>query len=166
MMIRVIQRIVLDSRWLQLPLYLGLIVVLAIMVVKFGQDLIRFSVEAWGLEETSVIHTVLTLVDLMLVANLIVMVVIAGCDSFLMKIRDTALRDKCAWLGKIESGSIEVKVAVSIVLISGIHLLGAFVNYERVTNEKLMLLLAMHLGFVVTAVFIALVGRLLGRDAD
>jgi uncharacterized protein (TIGR00645 family) len=160
---QLIERAVLNSRWLQVPLYFGLIAVLLILVVKFGQELAVLSLGVWGLEEAGVIHTVLTLVDIMLVANLVIMIAIAGYDNFVSRIADAPARTKLAWLGKIESGSIETKVATSIVLISGIHLLGAFINYERVSNDKLVLLLAIHLAFVVSAVLIALVGYLIWR---
>ncbi len=160
---QLIERGVLSSRWLQVPLYFGLIAVLVILVVKFGQELVVLSMGAWGLQESGVIHTVLTLVDIMLVTNLVIVIAIAGYDSFVSKIEDPNLRTKLSWLGTIEGGAIETKVATSIVLISGIHLLGAFINYERIANDKLVLLLAIHLAFVVSAVLIALVGHLLGR---
>lgn len=160
---QLIERAVLNSRWLQVPMYFGLIAVLLILVVKFGQELVVLSLAAWSLQESGVIHTVLTLVDIMLVTNLVIMIAIAGYDNFVSRIADTTARSKLSWLGKIESGSIETKVATSIVLISGIHLLGAFINYERVANDKLVLLLAIHLAFVVSAVLIALVGYLIGR---
>lgn len=163
---RYLERAVLNSRWLQVPLYFGLIAVLLILVVKFGQELVLLSMTAWGLQEAGLIHTVLTLVDIMLVANLIIMIAIAGYDNFVTRLEDTTIRSKLLWLGKVESGSIEIKVATSIVLISGVHLLGAFINYERVTNDKLVLLLAIHLAFVVSAVLLAFVGRLVGQRAE
>ena len=131
---QLIERAVLNSRWLQVPLYFGFIAVLVILALKFGQELVILSLGTWGLQEVGVIHTVLTLIDIVLVTNLVVMIVIAGYDSFVSRIADTTARSKLAWLEKIESGSIETKVATSIVLISGIHLLGAFINYERVAN--------------------------------
>lgn len=98
--------------------------------MKFGQELVTLSLDAWGLQEAGVIHTVLTLVDIMLVTNLVIMIAIAGYDNFVSRIADVHARTKLSWLEKIESGSIETKVATSIVLISGIHLLGAFINFE------------------------------------
>lgn len=160
-----IERTILNSRWLQVPLYFGLIAVLAILVVKFGQELAILSVTAWGLQESSLIHTILTLVDIMLVTNLVITIIIAGYGNFVSRIEDTTVRNKLPLLGKIESGSIEAKVATSIVLISGVHLLGAFINYERVANDKLVLLLSIHLAFVVSAVLIAFVGHLIAQAA-
>ena len=153
-----IERAILNSRWLQVPLYFGLIAVLVILVVKFGHELVALSLGVWDLQESGVIHTVLTLVDIMLVANLVIMIAIAGYNNFVSRIVDANARNKLPWLGKTESGFIETKVATSIVLISGIHLLGAFINYERVSNEKLVILLA-----IVSAVLVAFVGQLVGR---
>jgi uncharacterized protein (TIGR00645 family) len=168
---RFIERAVLNSRWLQVPLYLGFIAVVLILITKFIQELATVSITVWSLPESALIHTVLTLVDIMLATNLVIMVVIAGYDNFVSRIEDAGIRDKLAWLGRIESGSIEAKVATSIVLISGIHLLGAFISYERIANDKLLLLVGIHLAFVISAVLVALVGRLIvqsrtnGRDA-
>lgn len=161
-----IERAILNSRWLQVPLYLGLIAVLLILIVKFGQELFLLSLTAWSVQEANLIHTVLTLVDIMLVTNLVIVITIAGYDNFVSRVEDTVIRNKLFWLGKTESGSIEIKVATSIVLISGIHLLGAFINYERVANDKLVLLLAIHLAFVVSALLLAFVGRLVIRRAE
>lgn len=136
-----------------------------ILVVKFRQELVILSVTAWGLRESGLIHTVLTLVDIMLATNLVVMVAIAGYDNFISRIADTSTRNRLSWLGKIESGSTETKVAISIVLISGVRLLGAFIDYERVANDKLVLLLAIHLALVVSAVLVAFVGHLIAQAA-
>lgn len=157
-----IERAVLSCRWLQVPLYLGLVGVLLILVLKFGQELATLSITAWELSEAGLIHTVLTLVDIMLVTNLVVMITIAGYDNFVARIADTT-SDRPWWLGRIESGSIEIKVATSIVLISGVHLLGAFVSYEEISNDKLVILLVIHLAFVASALLLAFVDRLVGH---
>lgn len=160
---RMIESLILGSRWLQVPLYLGLVVALAVLGAKFFEELLALSLAVWGAPESSVVLATLMLVDIVLVANLVIMVVIGGYENFVSKLDIDAAHARLSWLGKLEGGTIKVKLATSIVSISAIHLLGAFINYERVANDKLVLLLAIHLAFVVSATCLAYVDRLAAR---
>lgn len=157
---RAIEAVVLGSRWLQVPLYLGLVIALAILGVKFFEELVALSLAVWSAPESSVVLATLMLVDIVLVANLVIMVIIGGYEDFVSRLDIDAARARLSWLGKLEGGTIKVKLATSIASISAIHLLGAFINYERVPNDKLVILLAIQLAFVLSATCLAYVDRL------
>lgn len=105
---------------------------------------------------------VLTLVDLVMVANLIVMVVISGYENFVSKIDLNEVADKLSWFGKLDSGSLKIKLAVSIIAISAIHLLKSFLNHAELSTEKLLVLVVVHLTFVASALGLAWLDRMTG----
>jgi uncharacterized protein (TIGR00645 family) len=155
-----IERAIFASRWLQAPLYLGLIVTLVVLVIKFFGELVHLTAAAWSAEESDVVLYILTLVDIVMVANLVVMVMISGYENFVSRIEAAEASEKLSWFGKLDHGSIKIKLASSIVAISAIHLLKAFLNAEVIGNDKLVLLIAMHLTFVVSALLLALIDRI------
>ena len=161
-----IERLIMASRWLQVPMYLGLAATLVVLIVKFFEEFVLLSAVVWGEPEAGVILAVLTLVDIVLVANLVVMVMIGGYENFVSKLDIAEASERLPWLGKLETGSIKVRVSTSIVLISAIHLLGAFINFRSVPNDKLLVLVAIHLAFVASAVMVGLVDRLNQRPFD
>jgi len=154
-----IEKAIFASRWLQAPLYLGLIVTLAVLVVKFFGELVHLTAAAWSAGESEVVLFVLTLVDIVMVANLVVMVMISGYENFVSRIEAAEASEKLSWFGKLDHGSIKIKLASSIVAISAIHLLKAFLNAESIPNDKLILLIVMHLVFVISALLLALIDR-------
>ena len=156
---RFIERILLASRWLLAPLYLGLAVVLLALVVEFFIGLGHLAQAAIG-GEAHVTLSALALLDLVLVASLIVMVMLSGFENFVAKITLGEAQERLSWLTKLDTGSLKVKIMGSIVIISAIDLLEQFFTVEQVPNGKLMWLVAIHLTFVVTAVLLALVDRL------
>jgi uncharacterized protein (TIGR00645 family) len=155
-----IEQAIYTARWLQAPLYLGLIVTLVVLVIKFFDELLHLTAVAWTAEEGEVVLYVLTLVDVVMVANLIVMVMISGYENFVSRIDVVSANEKLAWFGKLDHGSLKIKLASSIVAISAIHLLKAFLNADVIGNDKLFLLIAMHLTFVISAVLLALIDRI------
>jgi len=103
----------------------------------------------------------LTLVDLTLVGSLIVMVMLSVYENFVWKLDIGDVQKSLAWLGKLDAGSLKIKVAASIVAISSIHLLKAFMNASVVPNDKLVLLVVIHLTFVVSALMLAVMDRII-----
>ncbi len=154
-----IEKAIFASRWLQAPLYLGLIVTLVILVIKFFGELVHLTAAVWVAGESEIVLFVLTLVDIVMVANLVVMVMISGYENFVSRIEAAEATEKLSWFGKLDHGSIKIKLASSIVAISAIHLLKAFLNAEVIANDKLILLIAMHLVFVISALLLALIDR-------
>lgn len=147
-------------RWLLVPLYIGLGLLLILFTVHFFRELVHLFAEAGTDAEVDLILGALTLVDLVLVGSLIVMVMLSGYENFISKIDIGGAQKSLAWLGKLDAGSLKIKVAASIVAISSIHLLKAFMNVGGTSNEKLMWLVIIHMTFVVSALLLALMDRI------
>ena len=157
---RGIESLIMGSRWLQAPLYIGLMFVLGVVVVKFPFKLWELVRRALVVEEGDLVLAVLSLVDLILVANLVVMVIISGYENFVSHIDGDITTDKLSWFGKLDAGSIKIKLASSIVAISSIHLLQRFLEATTVPNDKLYVLIIMHLAFVLSALVLTYIDRL------
>lgn len=159
---RAMEQMIFASRWLQAPLYLGLMASLALLAVKFFAEFYHLVTIFLSAEETSTILGVLTLVDLVMVANLIVMVTISGYENFVSRIDIKQASDKLAWFGKLDAGSLKIKLAVSIIAISAIHLLKSFLNNAEVSNDKMIVLVIVHLTFIGSALALAWLDRITG----
>jgi len=154
-----IESIILASRWLLVVFYLGLAVALALYAVSFMKKLYQFMKDLFVLEDTDTILRMLALIDAGLVASLVVMVIISGYENFVSRF-DNA-ENELSWLGKIDASSLKIKVASTIVAISSIHLLQVFLNVAQYTTQQLMWLTLMHLTFVVSALFLAYIDRIM-----
>ena len=155
------ERILFAMRWLLAPLYFGLGLMLVLFVVQLVRELIHIFESALSIAEVDLILASLTLIDMTLVASLIVMVMLSGYENFVSKLDLEGAEKTLAWLGKLDAGSLKIKVAASIVAISSIHLLKAFMNYESVPTEKLIMLIVTHLTFVVSALLLAVMDRII-----
>lgn len=160
MLERLIERFLFGGRWLLVPLYVGLTLVLALFSVKFFQELAHLAPGLTELHESDLILAALSLADLVLVGNLLVMVVLSGYENFVSRIDIASEQNELPWLGKLDAGTLKIKVAASIVAISSIHLLKAFVKAESISNDKLMWLVIIHLTFVVSALLLAFVDKI------
>ena len=149
---RSIERLLFASRWLLAPIYLGLSLGLIVLVVKFFQELWHSLSGVLHLSESDIVLSLLALVDLSLVASLIVMVMFSGYENFVSKIDMEGDGDKLGWLGKLDAGTLKLKVAASIVAISSIHLLRAFMAAKDTENDKLMWYVIIHLTFIFSGV--------------
>ena len=160
---RALENLIFASRWLMAPFYLGLIVTLGVLMVKFGQELFHFASAFYAIKDSDVILGALTLIDLSLAANLLVMVVFAGYENFVSKIDVGSHPDRPDWLGKIDFGGMKLKLIASIVAISGIHLLKKFMTIEEVDKSELIWLVAIHMAFVISGVLLALMDLIVAR---
>lgn len=147
-------------RWLLVPLYVGLGLLLILFSIYFFRELVHLFIEAGTGAEVDLVLGALTLVDLTLVASLIVMVMLSGYENFVSKLDIGDVQKSLAWLGKLDAGSLKIKVAASIVAISSIHLLKAFMNAGDTPNDKLLWLVVMHLTFVISALLLAVMDRI------
>jgi uncharacterized protein (TIGR00645 family) len=147
-------------RWLLVPLYAGLGLLLTLFSVYFFRELLHLFAGAATGQEVDLVLGALTLVDLTLVGSLIVMVMLSGYENFVSKLDIGDVQKSLAWLGKLDAGSLKIKVAASIVAISSIHLLKAFMNVSVVSNDKLLWLVVIHLTFVVSALMLAVMDRI------
>jgi uncharacterized protein (TIGR00645 family) len=157
---RTIERLFFASRWLLAPVYLGLSAALVILGIKFFSELIHAFSNILVSDEAQVVLSLLALVDLALVAGLIVMVMFSGYENFVSKIDVEGGGDKLGWLGKLDAGTLKLKVAASIVAISSIHLLRKFMEADHTANDKLMWYVIIHMTFVVSAVMLGYMDRL------
>lgn len=139
------------SRWLLAPIYLGLSLALLALSLKFFQEIFHLLPHVFERTEADLILVLLSLIDMALVGGLLVMVMISGFENFVSQLNIKAGTEKLDWLGKMDSGSLKMKVAASIVAISSIHLLRMFMNAQQIENEKLMWYVIMHITFVVSA---------------
>ncbi len=155
-----IESIILASRWLLVIFYIGLGLALAVYALSFGKKLDEFVSTVFALGDTDTILKMLGLIDAALVASLVVMVIISGYENFVSRFDEN--EGKVHWLGTIDVGSLKVKVASTIVAISSIHLLQVFLNSVSYTTDQLMWLTIIHLAFVVSALMLAYIDRLMG----
>ena len=156
-----IESIILASRWLLVVFYLGLTIALAIYAFSFGNKLIEFISQLMVLEDTDTILKMLGLIDAALVASLVVMVIISGYENFVSRFDKG--EGEVHWLGKIDAGSLKVKVASTIVAISSIHLLQVFLNSAQYASEQIMWLTIMHMAFIISAIFLAFIDKVMSE---
>jgi uncharacterized protein (TIGR00645 family) len=159
---RLIERTLFASRWLLAPLYLGLGFLLAIFVVRFFIELGEL---AWHLPasgEADVVVGALGLIDLALVAGLIVMIMLSGYENFVSRLEVTEAEREISWLGKLDAGTLKLKVAAYIVAISAIQLLKGYMDITAVSNDKLLWMTVIHLAFVVSALLLTVMDRMMG----
>ena len=147
-----VERIILSSRWILVAFYLGLVAALAVYAVSFGYKFLKVAGNVFTYSEAEMILAMLGLIDAALVASLIVMVMISGYENFVSRFDEA--EDQVSFLGKLDSGSLKIKVASSIVAISSIHLLQIFLNANQFTDGKIMWLTLMHIAFVVSALML------------
>ncbi|TNC84385.1 MAG: hypothetical protein CSH37_11140 [Thalassolituus sp.] len=148
---KLFERLMYASRWIMAPIYLGLSVVLALLAVKFFQEIIHLVPIILSTPEVDMILVVLSLVDMALVGGLIVMVMFSGYENFVSRLDIDENSEKLSWLGSLDATSLKNKVAASIVAISSIHLLKVFMNVEKIPSEKIKWYLLVHITFVISA---------------
>ena len=148
------------SRWILAPIYMGLSLALVLLGLKFFQELAHYFPLVFTSSEADLVLVVLSLIDIALVGGLLVMVMFSGYENFVSRIDIDDSAEKLSWLGKLDSGSLKQKVAASIVAISSIHLLKAFMNAEKIPDNKLMWYVIIHITFVLSAIGMTLVDRL------
>ena len=161
---RAIERVLFMGRWLLVPLYLGLGVLLIAFSVQLVRELIAIAGVVLAGRNVELIVATLTLVDLTLVAGLVIMVMLSSYENFVSKMDMVAARENVAWLGKLDAGSLKVKVLVAIVTISAVELLKVFMDIGDYSNDKILWMLALHLTFVVSALALAVLDRISGDD--
>jgi uncharacterized protein (TIGR00645 family) len=148
------------SRWILAPIYLGLIVGMLLLLVKFVQHAVHSVTHVLAVSESEVILDVLALVDLSLAANLVLMVVFAGYENFVSKIDTRNHEDRPDWMGKVDYSGLKLKLLASIVAISAIQLLRAFIDVKEYTSEQMAWMVGIHLTFVVSGVLLAWMDKL------
>ncbi|KZE32866.1 uncharacterized protein (TIGR00645 family) [Crenobacter luteus] len=154
-------QLIFASRWLQLPIYLGLIVVQGVYAYKFIASLWHLLSELDVLTETEIMLSVLALIDVVMIANLLLMVTVGGYETFVSRLRIDNHPDQPEWLDHVNASVLKVKLSMAIISISSIHLLQTFINAARLDQHTIMWQLFIHLGFLVSAAAIAYTDKLL-----
>ena len=155
-----LERFIFASRWLLAPFYVGLVGAIVLLLFKFVEEFINLLPVVLTGEGSQVMAGVLTLVDVALVANLLIIIIFAGYENFVSKIDTGDNVDRPDWMGNVSFSELKLKVIASIVAISGIELLKAFVNVGAYTNEQLAWKVGLHMAFVVSGVLFAVMDRL------
>src|SRR6478609_867893 len=155
------------SRWLQVPLYLGLIVAQAIYVWQFMLELWHIAEEVFlhgGLSEEAIMLGVLGLVDVVMIANLLIMVIVGGYETFVSRIKLDGHPDQPEWLSHVNANVLKTKLAMSIIGISSIHLLRSFIEARTIIDSSgtdvLLWQTVIHLAFIVSAVALAWIDKM------
>jgi uncharacterized protein (TIGR00645 family) len=157
---RGLENVIFNSRWLMAPFYVGLIVSLVVLLFKFLQLLYEFIIHAWNASEADIILGVLSLIDVTLTGNLVLIVVFSGYENFVSRIDPAGHPDWPAWMTRIDFAGLKQKALASIVAISAIQVLKAFMNIDSNLNgEKLAWLVGIHLVFVISTLLLALSDR-------
>ena len=154
------------SRWLQAPLYIGLIVAQGVYVWQFWKELVHL-ITAMGVDksmtETELMLIVLGLIDVVMISNLLVMVIVGGWETFVSRMGLKDHPDQPEWLSHVNAGVLKVKLATAIIGISSIHLLKTFINAPSIGESTLMWQTLIHLTFVLSAIAIAFTEKLLSQ---
>ena len=183
--LRPLPSLIFASRWLQLPLYLGLILAQAVYVFHFWVELVHLVEAAFGnkaalqqlvtsigyksdfevmaLNETIIMLVVLALIDVVMISNLLIMVIVGGYETFVSRLHLEEHPDQPEWLSHVNASVLKVKLATAIIGISSIHLLKTFINAANYDLKVLMWQTIIHVVFLLSALAIALTDRLLSK---
>jgi uncharacterized protein (TIGR00645 family) len=157
---RIVETLMYRSRWLLAPIYLGLSFALMALGIKFFQEVWHLLSHILALKEADMVLIVLSLIDMALVGGLLIMVMMSGYENFVSTLEVGESEEKLGWLGKMDSSSLKLKVAASIVAISSIHLLKIFMDVVNIDNTKLMWYVIIHLTFVVSALLMGYMDKI------
>ena len=146
-----IEKTMYRSRWLLAPIYLGLSLALVALGIKFFQEVFHLLPHIIEMAEADMVLVILSLIDIAMVGGLIVMVMMSGYENFVSELDVAEGEEKLSWLGTMDSSSLKMKIAASIVAISSIHLLKIFMNAQNTPNDKLMWYVIIHMTFVISA---------------
>ncbi|WP_207540571.1 TIGR00645 family protein [Sabulicella rubraurantiaca] len=157
---RVVESAIFGMRWVMAPVYLALMAVLLLLAYRFFLELISAVGRVPGMGIDDLVILILTLIDLTLAANLLVIVVMSGYENFVSRLEVEGHEDRPQWLGHVDFSALKLKLIASIVAISGIHLLKTFLAIHETPREEVLLQLLVHLGFCITGVLLAWMDRL------
>jgi uncharacterized protein (TIGR00645 family) len=185
---RPLPRFIFASRWLQLPLYLGLIAAQGVYVFHFWVELTHLLEAAFGnqtalqalvtsmgyksdapvtaLNETIIMLVVLALIDVVMISNLLIMVIVGGYETFVSRMDLDGHPDQPEWLSHVNASVLKVKLATAIIGISSIHLLKTFINAANYDTKVLIAQTAIHITFLLSAMAIAYTDRLMTQNAS
>jgi len=186
--LRPLPGLIFASRWLQLPLYLGLIAAQAVYVFHFWVELVHLLEAVFGsqtalqalissigykqtvpitsLNETVIMLVVLALIDVVMISNLLIMVIVGGYETFVSRMNLQGHPDQPEWLSHVNASVLKVKLATAIIGISSIHLLKTFINADNYSDRVLIAQTAIHITFLLSAIAIAYTDKIMSGIAE
>lgn len=159
--LKVMANVVFSSRWLQAPLYLGLIVAQAVYVYHFGVELTHLVQHTQTVTENEIMLVVLGLIDVVMIANLLLMVIVGGYETFVSRLYLEGDPDQPEWLEHVNAGTMKVKLSMALIGISSIHLLKTFIEAPNLTEQTMMWQVIIHMTFVASAMAMAYTNKLM-----
>ncbi|MCD6034738.1 MAG: hypothetical protein K0R63_479 [Rickettsiales bacterium] len=155
-----IERGLFASRWLMAPMYVGLAGALVLLLVSFLMELVHLFLALPSLTQNDVVLGILSLIDLSLAGNLLLIVIYSGYENFVSKMDTDNHEDQPEWKGTVDFSTLKLKLIASIVAISGIHLLKIFMDIAKYDDKQIMWMVIIHLVFVVSGVMLAAMDRI------
>lgn len=155
-----LERLLFGSRWLLAPLYVGLVLSIVLLLIKFAKEFFLLAVGIMEAGSDDIIIGILSLIDITLIANLLIIIVYAGYENFVSKLHTGDHVDRPDWMGQVDFSDLKIKVIGSIAAISAIELLKAFMHSDGMTDAQLGWKVGIHLTFVSSGVLFALMDRL------
>ena len=159
----IMSQLIFWSRWLQAPLYLGLIVAQGVYVYHFMVELSHLVTGVRELGETGIMLMVLGLIDVVMIANLLIMVIIGGYETFVSRLNIKEHPDQPEWLSHVNAATMKIKLAMALIGISSIHLLKTFINASQMDEKTIMWQVLIHLTFIVSALAMAYTDRIMTK---
>ncbi|MFZ4540711.1 MAG: TIGR00645 family protein [Rickettsiales bacterium] len=161
---KLIERGLFCSRWLLAPFYLGLIGALATLLVTFAQELFHLIEHVTTMQAQDAILACLSLIDISLAGNLMIIVIFSGYENFVSKIDVGDQEDQLSWKGKVDFTGLKIKLIASIVAISGIHLLKVFMDIGKYDENHIFWMVIIHAVFVASGVMLALMDNMVVKS--
>lgn len=159
----IMSQLIFWSRWLQAPLYLGLIVAQGVYVYHFMVELIHLVSIASKITESEIMLIVLGLIDVVMIANLLIMVIIGGYETFVSRLNLKEHPDQPEWLSHVNAATMKIKLSMALIGISSIHLLKTFINAENMTEATIKWQVIIHVVFIMSAIAMAYTDRIMTK---
>lgn len=161
---KTLTQLIFMGRWLQLPLYFGLIIILGVYAYRFIIELLTLAQHATSLDNIGFMLIVLDLIDVVMIANLLIMVIIGGYETFISPLHLQHDSDRPEWLDEVNAGTMKVKLALSLIGISSIHLLRTFIDPSKLSNMNVMWQVIIHMTLVLSAIAIAFTNFIMTKE--
>jgi len=159
--LEMLAEVIFFSRWLQAPLYLGLIIAQGVYVIHFMVELFHLLLNITTITGNTIMLSTLGLVDIVMIANLLVMVIIGGYQTFVSNLGKDNHPDRPEWLSHVNAGTMKIKLSIALITISSVHLLKTFVGIEEVSDRAAKWQLSIHITLVASALVMAFIDRLM-----
>lgn len=161
--ISIMSQMIFWSRWLQAPLYLGLIVAQGVYVYHFMIELVHLVSIANKIGEAEIMLIVLGLIDVVMIANLLIMVIIGGYETFVSRLNLKEHPDQPEWLSHVNAATMKIKLSMALIGISSIHLLKTFINAENMYEATIKWQVIIHVVFILSAIAMAYTDRIMSK---